>query len=586
MDNFDEIFSVSRKKVDRKSKRIRDATKSKSKQERLDKWGGRNKWDKTGSSKQSGIKRSGSGKNLANLVLKELPPSPESAATALPKFLLPETDVDSLTSPLTPFVVSPEDPSLAWVSPPRTADGKILSTDCKVSLASLFRASLETNKGNLEMVEKLGKDEVVQTIFHALFKPKHLREDCNGEMKECLVIDEEDDNFEDVNEIGVKAFLNLTLFDDGLEGGTVPLAPMDQMGEEMVLDQYVDGKLVNQMVQELRHEDDRVPSMRLCAVKALYRAMVNRRGSVVVGLASAAQDRLQCCRQVEANARELGLDVEAMLGARTTTPVIYGASAPILSAPSRDHAMFLIELLDFVIATLQNETDSNEDCFESSFLQVGRSLSPLGSSDSEDFDSDSMASSSLISSSAEISKSQQLAYCVRALVAIAKCHASAVAGGSSEGELMALEGVVKRLTEGWASEGPSAEMMRQGGLLLVQLLLRSWPHGGNTVREVAFLSLLGTFLGSVPSLLMDSSSCSLVARIFSRMQGCISSLHFKVAQAALDICSNQYVISQYLLPCPGFLKAVSNALHSNKSHWNLSVRQRSEALFDSFLDFM
>eukprot|EP00639_Heterosigma_akashiwo_P009796 CAMPEP_0194591736 /NCGR_PEP_ID=MMETSP0292-20121207/22277_1 /TAXON_ID=39354 /ORGANISM="Heterosigma akashiwo, Strain CCMP2393" /LENGTH=100 /DNA_ID=CAMNT_0039449935 /DNA_START=231 /DNA_END=530 /DNA_ORIENTATION=- len=68
------------KKSSRQYKRMRDANKSKSKQERLDKWGGKTRWEKT-----TGMRRTSSGKDLVSLTLRrELAPlsSPPTAAAA------------------------------------------------------------------------------------------------------------------------------------------------------------------------------------------------------------------------------------------------------------------------------------------------------------------------------------------------------------------------------------------------------------------------------------------------------------------------------------------------------------------------
>ncbi|CAM9868020.1 unnamed protein product, partial [Heterosigma akashiwo] len=55
---------------------------------------------------------------------------------------------------------------------------------------------------------------------------------------------------------------------------------------------------------------------------------------------------------------------------------------------------------------------------------------------------------------------------------------------------------------------------------------------------------------------------------------------------ALDFCSNEYIITHYLLPFPAVLKWFTEPLSANGAHWNPTVRERSDELFDFFLDYM
>jgi len=576
-DLFEESFLFSYKKVLRHSKRVRDVSKSKSKEDKLDKWGtfkgGRKgRWEKNKQSKLNGVKNFPSGKRLILLELKEAEPLPACALfpSVLPKFLLAESDSDLLAnlelesgearpSNMLPDAaeekLSTEDESAA-----RTADGKTLPNDIKVPLADLFRAKIEAERGtslsdlNLEMANRLCQDAVIQIIFRALFQTPSLRTDFNGEMKEYH--GEADDEPDEINEPVTKAFLTLAIFSKRPTGVSRLLSFPHE--EEAVLLEYLDEKMIYEMVEQLRYEDDRLPSVRLPVLKAIFRCVPARRLTMLNAVFAVASERLHWCRVTEERYRELSLDIEE------TSREGAGAS------PSRDQGISLVELVEFVITTLSTQFRTNKSAvglvssFDSSSLRNAPSWN-LSARDGCSSNGDAFI----------FDANRALATLVRALLTLSKCHATS-AGVSGEGELCALNQCFLKFAQGFP----------EACCDLTWKMVCSWPRN-NTTREAAFIGFLETVMSVLsPCSLPLQQSIFSFSRLFSQIIKCITSLHHKVALAALKFCSNQHIISQYLIPNGEVLKEISSSLHRNNVHWNKMTREQSDKLFDFFLDFM
>ncbi|KAE9318310.1 hypothetical protein PF008_g18537 [Phytophthora fragariae] len=76
-----------------------------------------------------------------------------------------------------------------------------------------------------------------------------------------------------------------------------------------------------------------------------------------------------------------------------------------------------------------------------------------------------------------------------------------------------------------------------------------------------------------------------VHRAFTRVQACIQSTHFLVAQEACNMCGNFQLMSVYLSCDRALRERIASALHENAtSHWNKRIRQISDECFDMLLD--
>ncbi|RLN60281.1 hypothetical protein BBJ29_008064 [Phytophthora kernoviae] len=114
-------------------------------------------------------------------------------------------------------------------------------------------------------------------------------------------------------------------------------------------------------------------------------------------------------------------------------------------------------------------------------------------------------------------------------------------------------------------------------------MLLKWPQR-NVQLQLFFVrftaGLLSQFMQLGLMFPMD-----VVHRAFARIQACIQSTHFLVAQEACNMCSNLQLMSMYLSCNQPLREKIASALHENStSHWNKRIREISDECFDMLLD--
>lgn len=98
-------------------------------------------------------------------------------------------------------------------------------------------------------------------------------------------------------------------------------------------------------------------------------------------------------------------------------------------------------------------------------------------------------------------------------------------------------------------------------------LLRYWP-ATNSAKEVLFLGELEEVLELTPADAFGEAAPAL----FSRIAKCLTSPHFQVAERALFLWNNEYVVSLVSSHRRPVLQAVCGALERNAAgHWNAAV---------------
>ncbi|KAI9915357.1 hypothetical protein PsorP6_007368 [Peronosclerospora sorghi] len=71
-----------------------------------------------------------------------------------------------------------------------------------------------------------------------------------------------------------------------------------------------------------------------------------------------------------------------------------------------------------------------------------------------------------------------------------------------------------------------------------------------------------------------------VRQVFTRIQACIQSMHFLVAQEACNMCRKFQIINVYLSRNHVVREKIASVLHENTtSHWNERIRTISDECF-------
>lgn len=114
-------------------------------------------------------------------------------------------------------------------------------------------------------------------------------------------------------------------------------------------------------------------------------------------------------------------------------------------------------------------------------------------------------------------------------------------------------------------------------------MLLKWPQR-NVQLQLFFVRFTGGLLSQF-MLLGLMFPADVVHRAFTRIQTCIQSTHFLVAQEACNTCGNFQLMSMYLSCDQPLREKIASALHENAtSHWNKRIRKISDECFDMLLD--
>ncbi|ETI44039.1 hypothetical protein L914_10757 [Phytophthora nicotianae] len=114
-------------------------------------------------------------------------------------------------------------------------------------------------------------------------------------------------------------------------------------------------------------------------------------------------------------------------------------------------------------------------------------------------------------------------------------------------------------------------------------MLLKWPQR-NVQLQLFFVRFTAGLLSQF-MLLGLMFPADVVHRTFTRIQACIQSTHFLVAQEACNMCGNFQLMSMYLSCDQALREKIASALHENAtSHWNQRIREISDECFDMLLD--
>ncbi|CAH0491061.1 unnamed protein product [Peronospora farinosa] len=114
-------------------------------------------------------------------------------------------------------------------------------------------------------------------------------------------------------------------------------------------------------------------------------------------------------------------------------------------------------------------------------------------------------------------------------------------------------------------------------------MLLKWPHR-NVQLQLFFVRYTSGLLSQFLQLGLMLPA-EIVCRVFTRIQACIQSTHFLVAQEACNMCGNFQLMSMYVSCDQVLREKIASALHENAtSHWNKRIREISDECFDMLLD--
>ncbi|KAI9907850.1 hypothetical protein PsorP6_004107 [Peronosclerospora sorghi] len=108
-------------------------------------------------------------------------------------------------------------------------------------------------------------------------------------------------------------------------------------------------------------------------------------------------------------------------------------------------------------------------------------------------------------------------------------------------------------------------------------MLLKWPQR-NVQLELFYVKFTAELLSQLMQLGLVLPADA-VRRVFTRIQACIQSMHFLVAQEACNMCRKFQLISVYLSRDHVVREKIASVLHENTtSHWNEPVRSPTSVL--------
>ncbi|CAI5747213.1 unnamed protein product [Peronospora destructor] len=114
-------------------------------------------------------------------------------------------------------------------------------------------------------------------------------------------------------------------------------------------------------------------------------------------------------------------------------------------------------------------------------------------------------------------------------------------------------------------------------------MMLKWPYR-NVQLQLLFVRYTAGLLSQFLQLGLMLPA-EIVCCVFTRIQACIQSTHFLVAQEACNMCGNFQLMSLYVSCDQVLREKIASALHENAmSHWNKHIREISDECFDMLLD--
>ena len=114
---------------------------------------------------------------------------------------------------------------------------------------------------------------------------------------------------------------------------------------------------------------------------------------------------------------------------------------------------------------------------------------------------------------------------------------------------------------------------------VVRGLLKYWPHTSSH-KQVLFLNELEEIL----ELVQPPEFAKLMEALFGRIADCIGCPHFQVAERALFLWNNEYLVSLVAQNRHAVLPLVYGVLSDNKNHWNQTVANLAYNVLKLFME--
>mmetsp|Transcript_7758 Transcript_7758/g.11527 ORF Transcript_7758/g.11527 Transcript_7758/m.11527 type:complete len:714 (+) Transcript_7758:199-2340(+) len=399
------------------------------------------------------------------------------------------------------------------------------------------------------------------------------------------------------------------------EGVTLP--------PEDILSTYIDSHFITSLVDQLPFEDDRFTSPRVSVLKALYLNCPHLRGTLAMSLREVSYLRLLRCKvssrlavrnEVDPNHLMLKESFDYMdyideaPNASTSTPSTIGPASNLCSSPTspspipspemKPKSTSLFPSLGPQIPTnvsgSASTTSGNTRDHDNSIVELA-----LYMVITEPLPADSVITKGGVGS---YNRSFILETMLHVVINVLKCYGRRLGKTTESVEQPAvLQNTLRILSE-------LIPRMEVGAVdkLILPAIIRCWPGGGNSAREIAFLKALGVALpfcgspspsrscpatieGEIPPLTSFPRASSRYKCLLKITQ-CTTSPHFKVALEAVNLSLHPAIVIHFISDddseCSRLLETLVDNLRANRTHWNVLVRKAAETALDSLLDQM
>ena len=341
-----------------------------------------------------------------------------------------------------------------------------------------------------------------------------------------------------------------------------------------LLEDYITLDLVNDLVLQLCHDDDRVMSPRLSVLKALYKNCPSMKGAIINVLELATYNRVLRCKEKtelaksrnmhydEASKHVLRQDFSELSSGNQDKEALGGESSPTLQF---DHDGSIVELTLFIVVT--------ESSSHSATKQSDQTPSTLCDT------------------------------IIRVVSNVMRCYGSHLSSAVGSVEtcplLQGVVDIIRTLFQHFSSRDDSSCCSVEA---LLDKILKYFPRG-DTMRELAFWHVIASALPFVSSSnihQMKSLEPQLVSRLsyskipssqrlMKKLINAVSSSNFKIANKTIQVVMNQEILEKFFLSSDesndnSWVEGLVSALRNNRQHWHISIRELSENALDILMD--
>ncbi|GMF09842.1 unnamed protein product [Phytophthora lilii] len=403
----------------------------------------------------------------------------------------------------------------------------------------------EAKRANV--VDALNADEVVLELMCLLFPDVEVTQELNllllggGQHEDVFHFDEDDivdipaarkpkDGVLDIDLLKFQAALTTMLFGTDAAVQEMPArgTSAETLQEMYLTPQWIAFEMLSMVKLDVLAQYDR-----FAVINAIFRAIPEMRPCVLAAASSAALAIFQHQGLVEIEPRDASKDLVTVKG--------------------------MIAFLNAAMDAIEKDARYNPDAFGSNDEQIRDTIGELCS---------------------------QIMRAIRLLV-----RSSPGGSGNADSNRNQLEKYAE------CSDSAEATTYRAMGELVNRMAAFSPMHGEEFLRWMLLkwpqrnVQLQLFFVRFTAGLLSQFMQLGLmfpadvVHRVFTRIQSCIQSTHFLVAQEACHLCGNFQLMSVYLSCDQALREKIASALHENAtSHWNKRIREVSDECFDMLLD--